>query len=63
MNKRSKSDEQKVADNIGKLVSDLRIDLEMVGFYLAYYLPNVAFRRLEIIMESAKEYKQKHSQR
>lgn len=35
-------------------VSDLRLDLELVGRYLAWYLPNVAYRRVITIMEAMK---------
>jgi hypothetical protein len=55
--KKPLTEEEKVAKVIGKIVSDLRLDLEMVGFYLAYYLPNVALRRLHIISEASKEAK------
>lgn len=57
MRKAPITEEQKVASMISKSVSDLRLDLEMVGFYLAYYLPNVAFRRFMVVAESAEHQK------
>jgi hypothetical protein len=51
----SKSNEEKFATLVSNLISDLRFDLDIAGKYLAWYLPNVAFRRFMIIAESAKE--------
>jgi hypothetical protein len=52
------TEEEKVARTIGKIVSDLRLDLEMVGMYLAWGLPNVSLRRLFEIVESAEYEKE-----
>jgi hypothetical protein len=52
------TEEEKIAISISKVVSDLRLDLEMIGVYLAYYLPNVAYRRFQIIAEASKEAKE-----
>jgi hypothetical protein len=49
-----KTNEEKLADIIANYVSDLRLDLELVGRYLAWYLPNVAYRRILTIMEAMK---------
>lgn len=58
--RRKITEEEKIAINLGKIVSDLRLDLEMVGMYVAQYLPNVSYRRLLILIESAEEIKNKH---
>jgi hypothetical protein len=50
-----KSNEEKFATIVSNLISDLRFDLDIAGKYLAWYLPNVAFRRFMIIAEAAKE--------
>lgn len=42
-------------------VSDLRLDLELVGRYLAWYLPNVAYRRVITIMEAMKHEREEKS--
>lgn len=55
MKKHQLTEEEKVAKTIGKIVSDLRLDLEMLGFYLAYTLPNVTLTRLNIINEATQE--------
>jgi hypothetical protein len=52
------TDEEKVANRIGNMVSDLRVDLELVGEYLAKSQPHVVYNRLQVIAESAKETKE-----
>jgi hypothetical protein len=52
------TDEEKVANKIGNVVADLRVDLELVGEYLAKSQPNVVYNRLQVIAESAKETKE-----
>ena len=56
--KRITTDEEKVANKLGNMVSDLRVDLELVGEYLAKSQPNVVYNRLQVIAESAKETKE-----
>ena len=52
------TEEEKVANKIGTMVSDLRVDLESVGEYLAKSQPYVVYNRLQVIAESAKETKE-----
>lgn len=58
---RNKSNEEKLAKIIGDYVSDLRLDLNIVGRYLAWYLPNVAYRRVLLIMEAMKHEREEKS--
>ena len=51
------NEEDKVANKIGKLVSDLTLDIEQVGLYIGRQ-PNVILKRLEIITETAREEKE-----
>jgi hypothetical protein len=53
-----KTEEERVADKLGNMVSDLRVDLELVGEYLANSQPFVVYNRLQVIAESAKETKE-----
>ena len=56
--KLAKSQEEKVANKIIVLLSDLSLDLEAVGLYLARTAPHIIYRRgLEILeaMEYNKE--------
>jgi hypothetical protein len=50
------NEESNVANRIGKLVSDLTLDIEQVGLYIGRQ-PNVILNRLEIITETAREEK------
>lgn len=56
--RRIMTEEEKVAKNIGDVVSDLRVDLERVGEYIATSQPNVVYNRIQVIAESAKETKE-----
>ena len=47
------SKEEKVANKIGKEVSDFTLDLEAVGYYLAKGLPYTIFSRTMVVLESA----------
>ena len=49
-----KSNEEKFATVVSNFVSDLRFDLDLAGRYLAWYLPNVAYRRILTILEAMK---------
>ena len=46
------TDEEKVAKQISKLISDVRLDLEVVGYYLTYF-PTSTIRRLQIVVDTA----------
>lgn len=50
---RGSSSEEKVANIIGKALSDFTLDLEAVGFYLAKSQPHLIFRRSMEVLESA----------
>lgn len=52
---RNKSEEEKVAEKIANLVSDLRLDIEQVGVYVGRTLPSTTTKRLLIIAESAND--------
>lgn len=55
------TDEEKVVIKLNNLLSDLRIDLEQVGRYLARQSPTVVYNRLITVAESAHyEKERKH---
>jgi hypothetical protein len=58
MRKRIVTQEQKVAQKLEQIVSDVRLDLDLVGMYLGKDSPNVTYRRLQIIAESAEQEKE-----
>jgi len=49
--------EEKMAIVIVDMLSDLRLNLDMVGLYLAQITKIVAWRRFEEVYEVAKEHK------
>ena len=52
------SKEEKIAKNIGLMLSDFSIDLEAVGFYIARATPYTIFRRALEVLESAEYNKE-----
>jgi hypothetical protein len=52
------SQEDKVAEKIIALMSDLRLDLEQVGKSIAYLSPWVTVNRILLMAEIAKEEKE-----
>lgn len=55
--RRIQTEEEKAAKKIATIVSDVRLDLDEVGIHLAN-LPNVAYRRLSEIADSAEYEKE-----
>lgn len=55
--RRHLTEEEKAAKKLANIVSDVRLDLDDVGVYLATLAPNVVYRRLVEIAESAEEEK------
>jgi hypothetical protein len=53
MTRKRLTPEEKVAQQIENITSDLRLDLDSVGRYLANISPTVSYNRLMIIAESA----------
>ena len=56
-----KSNEEKFATVVSNLISDLRFDLDLAGRYLAWYLPNVTYRRILTILEAMKHEREEKS--
>lgn len=55
---RGKSNEEKVATQFGKALSDFSLDLEAVGYYLATALPYVAYSRAIEVLEATQYNKE-----
>jgi hypothetical protein len=51
--------EQNIALKIIDLLSDLRIDLDMIGLYFGRYARTVVYNRLQHIAEVARHHKEK----
>lgn len=52
------TEEEKIAKQLAKVVSDVTVNLDEVGRALARAFPNVIFRRLDIIVSSAEYEKE-----
>jgi hypothetical protein len=59
MRKHLETKEEKQVRKLADILSDLRLDLEMVGYYLAMNVSSVVYNRFQIISETAKEVKEK----
>lgn len=57
------TDEEKVALKLSALVSDLRLDIEKVGVYIARVGGNTVNHRLNLITEVAKQEREGHDLR
>jgi hypothetical protein len=61
--RRIRTPEEKVAKALGNLVGDVSLNLDEIGIHLATNLPNVLYRRLSEVVESANEQKEKNVRR
>lgn len=59
MRRKQLTEAEKVAIKIAKIVNDVTLDLDQVGIYLARVAPNVSYRRLQEIAESAEWEKER----
>lgn len=62
MRKPHQTEEEKVAHTIAKLITNLELDIEQVGRYLARIVSRVAYNRFRTIAESA-EYEKENNER
>jgi type III secretory pathway lipoprotein EscJ len=51
--------EEKLAQKLNVMVSDLNLDLEQVGKMVARVLPNLTFSRVMVVLESAQAEREK----
>ena len=57
------TEEEKIAKKLSDIVSDLRVDLDLIGSYLAKIAPTVSYNRLQVIAESAEQEKERMNDR
>jgi hypothetical protein len=55
--------EEKLAKTILEKLADLTLDLEMVGYYLAWNVRGVLYNRFTIISETAEEERERQNDR
>ena len=53
------TNEERQVKKLADILSDLRLDLEMMGYYIAINVSSTVYNRLQIISETAKEEKEK----
>ena len=53
--------EEKLAKIILEKIADITLDLEMVGYYIAYNVRGVLYNRFTIISETAEEEREKQN--
>jgi len=58
MRRHKPTKEEKVAKLIADKLSDLTLDLEMVGFYLAHNVSGVLYNRFQVIAETTFDEKE-----
>jgi hypothetical protein len=58
MRKQITTNEEKEAKKLAEILSDLRLDLEMVGFYFGHNVGSTLYNRLQIVYETAQEIKE-----
>ncbi len=63
MRKRIITKEEKLAKIILDRLADITLDLEMVGYYIAYNVRGVLYNRFTIISETAEEEREKLNDR
>lgn len=56
-------EEEKVAKKISDIVSDVRLNLDLVGIHLARAFPASTIHRLDIVVEAAVEEKRDFNER
>jgi hypothetical protein len=63
MRKKIITKEEKLAKTILDKLADITLDLEMVGYYIAYNVRGVLYNRFTIISETAEQEKEKLNDR
>lgn len=63
MRKKIITKEEKLAKIILDKLADITLDLEMVGYYIAYNVRGVLYNRFTIISETAEEERERQNDR
>lgn len=63
MRKRIITNEEKEANKLAEILSDLRLDLELVGAYFAQNVGSTLYNRLQVVYETAQEIKEEQNGR
>ena len=52
------TDEERVAKRLSDMISDLRLDLEMISLYIHQFSPNVTINRILLMADILKDEKE-----
>ena len=63
MRKKIITKEEKLAKIILDKLADITLDLEMVGYYIAYNVRGVLYNRFTVVSETAEEEREKQNGR
>jgi hypothetical protein len=63
MRRQITTQEERQAKKIAEILSDLRLDLDLVGFYFAQNVGSTLYNRLQIVYETAQEIKETKNER
>ena len=63
MRRQITTQEERQAKKIAEILSDLRLDLDLVGFYFAQNVSSTLYNRLQIVYETAQEIKERQNDR
>jgi hypothetical protein len=63
MRRQITTQEERQAHKIAEILSDLRLDLDLVGFYFAQNVGSTLYNRLQIVYETAQEIKETKNER
>lgn len=63
MRKKIITKEEKLAKTILEKLADITLDLEMVGYYIAYNVRGVLYNRFVVISETAEEERERLNDR
>ncbi len=61
--KRQQTEEEKIANAIGRQIGNLNIDLERIGQHIARVLPTVIYNRFIVVAETAVAEKEAERER
>lgn len=59
MRRHTTTREEREVSKLANILADLRLDLELMGYYLGMNVSSVVYNRLQIISETAKQTKEK----
>jgi hypothetical protein len=63
MSRRITTNEEKQAKKLAELLTNIEVDLELIGVYFAQNVSSTLYNRLQIVYETAQEIKERQNDR